>query len=414
MQLEIHSEKIEESELETVEQQQRSIGMQEETVEQSQETVEQSKETVEQSKETTEQPQEIVMEPQETIVSSPPSVTSSLETCELRTEELKALTELLPEDSWDESVHSSGGESDHSWKVAGQTGETLSISDKNGGDVDSSCESHLIIRHNIIFSDSDGLSVPSSPERKVCGPEALTPVTSLEVTSPELANQPEPESRLESVIQPELENQSESVNQLEPMIQLESVRHLEQESQSEIMNQPKQVTQREALNEPTVLIEPVESPPSVSIPPESMLTPPRPTHKRSMAEVNKVRNESPFCSPSKILTTAVPALPVIETPTRPQRNPKGLGVEQSPTKVLEEQREESLYHLFIPYLSSDFISLKETGHPLSTQMHRLLVQQEEERNRFQQLMRSQTNGLYESFQREREEGKVVMIIQDHI
>lgn len=180
------------------------------------------------------------------------------------------------------------------------------------------------------------------------------------------------------------------------------------------MNQPEQVTQREALNEPTVLIEPVESPPSVSIPPESMLTPPRPTHKRSMAEVNKVRNESPFCSPSKILTTAVPALPVIETPTRPQRNPKGLGVEQSPTKVLEEQREESLYHPFIPYLSSDFISLKETGHPLSTQMHRLLVQQEEERNRFQQLMRSQTNGLYESFQREREEGKVVMIIQDHI
>ena len=354
------------------------------------------------------------MEPQETIVSSPPSVTSSLETCELRTEELKALTELLPEDSWDESVHSSGGESDHSWKVAGQTGETLSISDKNGGDVDSGCESHLIIRHNIIFSDSDGLSVPSSPERKVCGPEALTPVTSLEVTSPEPANQPEPGSRLESVIQPELENQSESVNQLEPMIQLESVRQLEQESQSEIMNQPKQVTQREALNEPTVLIEPVESPPSVSIPPESMLTPPRPTHKRSMAEVNKVRNESPFCSPSKILTTAVPALPVIETPTRPQRNPKGLGVEQSPTKVLEEQREESLYHLFIPYLSSDFISLKETGHPLSTQMHRLLVQQEEERNRFQQLMRSQTNGLCESFQREREEGKVVMIIQDHI
>ncbi len=408
MQLEIHSEKIG-SEIETVEQQQRIIGKQEETVEQSQETVEQSKET-------TEQPQEIVMEPQETIVSSPPSVTSSLlETCELRTEELKALTELLPEDSWDESVHSSGGESNHSWKVAGQTGETLSISDKNGGDVDSGCESHLIIRHNIIFSDSDGLSVPSSPERKVCGPEALTPVTSLEVTSPEPANQPEPGSRLELVIQPELENQSESVNQLEPMIQLESVRQLEQESQSEIMNQPKQVTQREALNEPTVLIEPVESPPSVSIPPESMITPPRPTHKRSMAEVNKVRNESPFCSPSKILTTAVPALPVIETPTRPQRNPKeGLGVEQSPTKVLEEQREESLYHPFIPYLSSDFISLKETGHPLSTQMHRLLVQQEEERNRFQQLMRSQTNGLCESFQREREEGKVVMIIQDHI
>jgi hypothetical protein len=63
----------------------------------------------------------------------------------------------------------------------------------------------------------------------------------------------------------------------------------------------------------------------------------------------------------------------------------------SPTKVVEET----------PMLPEE-----ETKQPLSTRVRRLLTLQEEERNRFQRVMRHQTNGLYEAFQREREDGKV--------
>lgn len=48
-----------------------------------------------------------------------------------------------------------------------------------------SVESHLIILSQYIFSDSESMSVPSSPEHKVSEPETLIPVSSLEVTSPE-------------------------------------------------------------------------------------------------------------------------------------------------------------------------------------------------------------------------------------
>jgi len=327
------------------------------------------------------QSQEMIVQPLETVrivpetipqsqdipISSPLSPLS--ESCDWKPEELKAITELLPEDSWDESVHSSGNESDHSWKVIGEGGETLSTSEKSTNDVEPSVESHLIIRHNIIFSDSELMSVPSSPEHKVSEPETLIPVSSLEVTS------------------------SESVVQ---SIQVDG---------SELGIQQQPFTQPEPSAEPLIQQEPIDSP-SASIAPESLVTPPRPTHKRGAVEV---MNESPFCSPSKILTTAIPALPVIETPTRPRKDPKNsLGLEQSPTKVIEEQ-EESKYHPFTPYQESDFVSLRETGHPLSSKIRRLLIQQEEERNRFQKLIRKQTNGLYESFQREREQGKVIVI-----
>ena len=327
------------------------------------------------------QSQERIVQPLETVrivpetipqsqgipISSPLSPLS--ESCDWKPEELKAITELLPEDSWDESVHSSGNESDHSWKVIGEGGETLSTSNKSTSDVEPSVESHLIIRHNIIFSDSESMSIPSSPVHKVSEPETLIPVSSLEVTSPE------------SVVQSiQVDGSELGIQQL--------------------------FTQPESSAEPIIQQEPIDSPSSVSIPPESLVTPPRPTHKRGTVEV---MNESPFCSPSKILTTAIPALPVIETPTRPRKDPKNsLGLEQSPTKVIEEQ-EESKYHPFTPYQESDFVSLRETGHPLSSKIRRLLIQQEEERNRFQKLIRKQTNGLYESFQRERKQGKVIVI-----
>ena len=329
--------------------------------------VEQSQEIIVQPLETVGIVPETIPQPQDTHESSPVSLLG--ESCDWKPEELKALTELLPEDSWDESVHSSGNESDHSWKVIGEGGETLSTSEKSTSDVESGVESHLIIRHNIIFSDSESISVPSSPEHKVSEPETLSPVSSLEVASPE------------------------------PVVQSMQV-----DKSELVIQQP--LTQPEPSVESKVQQEPVESPPSVSIPPESLVTPPRPTHKRRAVEV---MNESPFCSPSKILTTAIPALPVIETPTRPQKDPKhSLGLEQSPTKVIEEQ-EESKYHPFTPYHASDFISLRETGHPLSSKIRRLLIQQEEERNRFQKLMRKQMSGLYESFQREREQGKVIVV-----
>lgn len=301
---------------------------------------------------------------QEALISPPASPLSEL--CDWKPEELKALTELLPEDSWDESVHSSGNESDHSWNVIEAGGETLGASEKSTKDEESS-ESHLIIRHNIIFSDSESMSVPSSPEHNA-GPEPLIPESFLEAI--------EPESGVQTIQMDEAEC---------------------------VIHQPLSMSERAVKT--TIQQEPVESHSSASILPESLVTPPRPTHKRDIVEV---MNESPFCSPSKILATAVPALPVIETPTRPRKDPNTVGLEQSPTKVIEEQKE-SRYRPFSPYQASDFVSLKETGQPLSSKIRRILIQQEQERNRFQMSMRKQMNGLNESFEQERQQGKVIVI-----
>ena len=126
----------------------------------------------------------------------------------------------------------------------------------------------------------------------------------------------------------------------------------------------------------------------LSLPTPLLFTPPRP-HKRTSPVIQQVTNDSPTCSPSKRISTAVSVSHTLETPKRSQRIVKTNMV--SPTKVVEE----------IPMLPEE-----ETKQPLSTRVRRLLTLQEEERNRFQRVMRHQTNGLYEAFQREREDGKV--------
>ena len=126
----------------------------------------------------------------------------------------------------------------------------------------------------------------------------------------------------------------------------------------------------------------------LSLPTPLLFTPPRP-HKRTSPVIQQVTNDSPTCSPSKRISTAVSVPHTLETPKRSQRIVKTNVV--SPTKVVEET----------PMLPEE-----ETKQPLSTRVRRLLTLQEEERNRFQRVMRHQTNGLYEAFQREREDGKV--------
>ena len=180
-----------------------------------------------------------------------------------------------------------------------------------------------------------------------------------------------------------------------------------------------------------------------------LTTPPRPSNKRAYADVViSIQNDSPVCSPSKIVSTSLPVLPVLPTPSTPIRSThsssssspsftfvqtfptKTKVVEKSPTKVgVEEEREgregdqsHKEYeerHLTLstsnsipsaPYPSSLFTPITETGQPLSTRMRCLLAQQEEEHARFQQQMHCQTEGLYSSFLTDRENKKVGFII----
>lgn len=182
--------------------------------------------------------------------------------------------------------------------------------------------------------------------------------------------------------------------------------------------------------------------------PIPLTTPPRPSNKRAYADVViSIQNDSPICSPSKIVSTSLPVLPVLPTPSTPIRSThssssssssssftfiqtfptKTKVVEKSPTKVgVEEEREGDQSHQeheerhstlssstsipSAPYPSSFFTPIAETGQPLSTRMRRLLVQQAEEHARFQQQMHCQTEGLYSSFLTDRENKKVRFII----
>ena len=275
-------------------------------------------------------------------------------------DEMKILSELLP-DAPEDSVHGSE-DSVHSWEVARNE-----------------AASRLVVRHNIVFSDSE-LSVGDSP--MVLSPVKGSSQANSPVAVKEVASIVSVESALTPPVEPVMESMEsvESVNPMDPLKPLKPSMELVK---------PMEPIQSIQPSQPTHASPPPHHPTQpLSLPTPLLFTPPRP-HKRTSPVIQQVTNDSPTCSPSKRISTAVSVPHTLETPKRSQRIVKTNMV--SPTKVVEE----------IPMLPEE-----ETKQPLSTRVRRLLTLQEEERNRFQRVMRHQTNGLYEAFQREREDGKV--------
>ena len=275
-------------------------------------------------------------------------------------DEMKILSELLP-DAPEDSVHGSE-DSVHSWEVARNE-----------------AASRLVVRHNIVFSDSE-LSVGDSP--MVLSPVKGSSQANSPVAVKEVASIVSVESALTPPVEPVMESM-ESVESVKPMDPLKPLKP------SMELVKPMEPIQSIQPSQPTHASPPPHHPTQpLSLPTPLLFTPPRP-HKRTSPVIQQVTNDSPTCSPSKRISTAVSVPHTLETPKRSQRIVKTNMV--SPTKVVEE----------IPMLPEE-----ETKQPLSTRVRRLLTLQEEERNRFQRVMRHQTNGLYEAFQREREDGKV--------
>ena len=275
-------------------------------------------------------------------------------------DEMKILSELLP-DAPEDSVHGSE-DSVHSWEVARNE-----------------AASRLVVRHNIVFSDSE-LSVGDSP--MVLSPVKGSSQANSPVAVKEVASIVSVESALTPPVEPVMESM-ESVESVKPMEPLKPLKP------SMELVKPMEPIQSIQPSQPTHASPPPHHPTQpLSLPTPLLFTPPRP-HKRTSPVIQQVTNDSPTCSPSKRISTAVSVPHTLETPKRSQRIVKTNMV--SPTKVVEET----------PMLPEE-----ETKQPLSTRVRRLLTLQEEERNRFQRVMRHQTNGLYEAFQREREDGKV--------
>ena len=275
-------------------------------------------------------------------------------------DEIKILSELLP-DAPEDSVHGSE-DSVHSWEVARNE-----------------AASRLVVRHNIVFSDSE-LSVGDSPM-------VLSPVKgSSQANSPVAVKEVASMGSVASALTPPVEPVMKSMESVESVESMDPLKPLKPSMESVESMEPSQSIQP---SQPTHASPPPHHPTQpLSLPTPLLFTPPRP-HKRTSPVIQQVTNDSPTCSPSKRISTAVSVPHTLETPKRSQRIVKTNMV--SPTKVVEE----------IPMLPEE-----ETKQPLSTRVRRLLTLQEEERNRFQRVMRHQTNGLYEAFQREREDGKV--------
>ena len=275
-------------------------------------------------------------------------------------DEMKILSELLP-DAPEDSVHGSE-DSVHSWEVARNE-----------------AASRLVVRHNIVFSDSE-LSVGDSPM-------VLSPVKgSSQANSPVAVKEVASMGSVASALTPPVEPVMKSMESVESVESMEPLKPLKPSME---LVKPMEPIQSIQPSQPTHASPPPHYPTQpLSLPTPLLFTPPRP-HKRTSPVIQQVTNDSPTCSPSKRISTAVSVPHTLETPKRSQRIVKTNMV--SPTKVVEE----------IPMLPEE-----ETKQPLSTRVRRLLTLQEEERNRFQRVMRHQTNGLYEAFQREREDGKV--------
>lgn len=275
-------------------------------------------------------------------------------------DEMKILSELLP-DAPEDSVHGSE-DSVHSWEVARNE-----------------AASRLVVRHNIVFSDSE-LSVGDSPM-------VLSPVKgSSQANSPVAVKEVASMGSVESALTPPVEPVMESMESVESVESMDPLKPLKPSME---LVKPMEPIQSIQPSQPTHASPPPHHPTQpLSLPTPLLFTPPRP-HKRTSPVIQQVTNDSPTCSPSKRISTAVSVSHTLETPKRSQRIVKTNMV--SPTKVVEE---------------TTMLPEEETKQPLSTRVRRLLTLQEEERNRFQRVMRHQTNGLYEAFQREREDGKV--------
>ena len=275
-------------------------------------------------------------------------------------DEMKILSELLP-DAPEDSVHGSE-DSVHSWEVARNE-----------------AASRLVVRHNIVFSDSE-LSVGDSPM-------VLSPVKgSSQANSPVAVKEVASMGSVESALTPPVEPVMDSMESVESVESMDPLKPLKPSME---LVKPMEPIQSIQPSQPTHASPPPHHPTQpLSLPTPLLFTPPRP-HKRTSPVIQQVTNDSPTCSPSKRISTAVSVSHTLETPKRSQRIVKTNMV--SPTKVVEE---------------TTMLPEEETKQPLSTRVRRLLTLQEEERNRFQRVMRHQTNGLYEAFQREREDGKV--------
>ena len=286
--------------------------------------------------------------------------------------------------------------------------------------------SHLVVYHKMVFSDSESCSGQSSPEHHQL-PSQLRPTHSDNQVL----------KKLDLVLSTPPQSESEGLNPT-AMDELPVKECMSSSSSSSLMQVEN--TGISTHSSPTPLLS--DSTPTLAFP---LSTPPRSTVKRLASDhFTFIQNDSPTCSPSKVIATALPVLPdnlnlnlnsnsnsnsnptssehqdhlsLSPTPSPSSSSSQRKSIERSPTKVVMEEEERqlsspsadnSMFNLLssTPYSSSHFTPLTEIGQPLSTRLRRLLAQQADERSRFQQLLCCQTKGLYSSFLMDRQYCKV--------
>lgn len=279
-------------------------------------------------------------------------------------------------------------------------------------------ESHsrLVVYHKMVFSDSESYSGQCSPEH-------------CQVPSQPRASHFDNQVRRElgSVASTPSQSESEILNPT-AMNGL-SVNECSASSSPSVTSS----TQMENTQMPTHSSPILHLSDSTSTSAFPLSTPPRSTVKRFASDhFAVIQNDSPVCSPSKVIATALPVLP--ENPNSAYTEHQDhlsnssisaasssqlKSIERSPTKVVMEEDERQLSPIptdnsvldpfpSTPYSSSHFAPLTEVGQPLSVRLRRLLTQQADERSRFQQLLCCQTKGLYTSFLTDRQYCKVGM------
>lgn len=235
-------------------------------------------------------------------------------------------------------------------------------------------EHHCVVKYNIVFSESES-DVTSLPPVE----PSLSPA-SIQISSPlsvgDAPSLPLDEDVGETIIHdvvsdPGVEplySPSSPVNQLSTLPAIHA-------SSSLMTSSPPPISHSSPCPVTHSSPSPVNhsSPPPVANSLPSLMTPPRQSIKRQV-----ISNDSPPVTPSKIIS--VPQ-PVLVTPIKSSVQSKS--VEISPTKVLNEVE--------IPVVKNRTIVL-------TTQLKRLLKEQEQERNRFRQQMKRQTTEMVKTFE----------------
>lgn len=242
-------------------------------------------------------------------------------------------------------------------------------------------EHHCVVKYNIVFSESES-DVTSLPPVE----PSLSPA-SIQISSPlsvgDAPSLPLDEDVGETIIHdvvsdPGVEplySPSSPVNQLSTLPAIHA-------SSSPMTSSPPPISHSSPCpinhaSSPVTHSSPSpvnhSSPPPVANSLPSLMTPPRQSIKRQV-----ISNDSPPVTPSKIIS--VPQ-PVLVTPIKSSVQSKS--VEISPTKVLNEVE--------IPVVKNRTIVL-------TTQLKRLLKEQEQERNRFRQQMKRQTTEMVKTFE----------------